>query len=171
MDEWTPVVVLPNLDIRGTIECQYAAIVPPTDSRAEKLRTDHPKLTTFLSKFSGQFGEQIWPSLLLLRRDAPKSYYTAEAVTAFRDIISLSVVLYARALRLRLDKAHALAFTNIFQFYPWILDKQYENVISVNLAHISTHLLEVFHGQSFPEQSQTSIMERDIDFPLAKKSF
>jgi addiction module HigA family antidote len=169
MDEWTPVVALPNLDMRGTIECQYAALVPPTDSRAAKLRTVHPKLTTFLSKFSEQFGQQIWPSLLLLRADAPRAYYTAEAVTAFRDIISLSVVPYARALRLRFDRAHALAFTNIFQFYPWMLDKQYEEMISVNPAQMSFHLLEEFNGQSFPEQSQTSIMERNIDVPLAEE--
>ena len=168
MDEWTPVLVLPNLDMRGTVECKYASIVPPTDSRAEKLRTDHPKLTTFLSKFSGQFGKQIWPSLLLLRTAAPGSYYTAEAVAAFRDIISLSVVPYARAVRLRFDRAHALAFTNIFQFYPWMLDKQYMEMLSVNPAQMSIHLLEEFNGQSFPEQSPTSIMERDIDFPLAE---
>ena len=55
--------------------------------RVEKLRAAHPKLTTFLSKFSGQFREQVWPSLLLLRTDAPPSYYTAEAVSAFRDIL------------------------------------------------------------------------------------
>jgi hypothetical protein len=78
MDEWTPVLALPNLDMRGTLECPYAAIVGPADSRVEKLRATHPKLTTFLSKFSGQFREHVWPSLLLLRTDAPASYYTAE---------------------------------------------------------------------------------------------
>jgi len=31
------------------------------------------------------------------------------------------------------------------------------------------HLLQEFEGQSFPEQSQASIMERDIDFPLARE--
>lgn len=169
MDEWTPVVVLPNLDMRGTIECQYAAIVPPTDCRVEKLRADHPKLTTFLSKFSGQFGQQVWPSLLLLHADAPKSYYTAEAVTAFRDIISLSVVPYARALRLCFDRSRGLVFTTAFQFYPWMLDKNFEEVVLTNPAQLHVHLLQAFNGQSFPEQSQVTIMERDIDLPLARE--
>jgi hypothetical protein len=111
MDEWTPVLALPNLDMRGTLECPYAAIVASTDPRVEKLRGAHPRLTTFLSKFSGQFREQVWPSLLLLRTDAPPSYYTAEAVSAFRDILSLSVVPYARTTRLRFDRANGLAFT------------------------------------------------------------
>jgi hypothetical protein len=59
MDEWTPVLALPNLDMRGTMECPYAAIVAPSDPRVEKLREAHPKLTTFLSKFWGQFREQV----------------------------------------------------------------------------------------------------------------
>jgi hypothetical protein len=112
MDEWTPIVALPNLDMRGAIECPYAAIVSPTDGRVQKLRKDHPKLTKFLSKFSGQLREQVWPSLLLLRADAPKSFYTAEAVTAFRDIISIAFVPYARASRLRLNRANGLVYSN-----------------------------------------------------------
>jgi hypothetical protein len=50
-----------------------------------------------------------------------------------------------------------------------MLDKQYMEMLSVNPAQMSIHLLEEFNGQSFPEQSPTSIMERDIDFPLAEK--
>ena len=150
MDEWTPVLALPNLDMRGTLECPYAAIVAPTDARVEKLRAAHPKLTTFLSKFSSQFREQVWPSLLLLRADAPPSYYTAEAVSAFRDILSLSVVPYARTTRLRFDRANGLAFTNTFQFYPWMLDKQFEDMILINPAQIHAHLLEEFKGQVLP---------------------
>src|ERR1700692_2209206 len=53
MGEWVPVLALPNLDMRGAIECDYAAIMSPADHRVEHLRKDHPTLTTFLSKFSG----------------------------------------------------------------------------------------------------------------------
>jgi hypothetical protein len=169
MVDWIPMLALPNLDMRGAIECEYAAIVSPSDHRVERLRKHHPNLTTFLSKFSGQFGEQVWPSLLLLRSNAPNSYYTAEAVTGFRDILSLVVVPYARASRLRLNKSHPLAFTNTFQFYPWMLDKQFKEMILVNPANLHIHLLSEFHGQSFPEQGCASIFERDIDLPLANE--
>jgi hypothetical protein len=50
-----------------------------------------------------------------------------------------------------------------------MLNKQYEGMLSINPAQRSSHLLEEFNGQSFPEQSPTSIMERDIDLPLAEK--
>ena len=169
MDEWTPVLALPNLDMRGTLECDYAAIVAPTDPRIEKLRVAHPKLTTFLSKFSGQFRERVWPSLLLLHADAPRSYYTAEAVSALRDVLSLSVVPYARTTRLRFDRANGLAFTNIFQFYPWMLNKQFEGMVLINPAQVHSHLLKEFKGQSFPEQPQASIMWNNIDVPLARE--
>jgi hypothetical protein len=169
MDEWKPMLALPNLDMKGTIECPSAVIASPTDHRVEKLRSDHPKLTTFLSKFSGQFGQSVWPSLLLLRIDALSSYYTAEAVAAFRDIISLSVVPYARESRLRFQRPNDLAFTNIFQFYPWMLDNKFEEILLVNPAQLHYHLLDEFQGQSFPEQSQSSIMAGDIDIPLAKE--
>ena len=169
MDEWMPVLALPNLDMRGTLECPYAAIVPPNDSRVMKLRDAHPRLTTFLSTFSGQFREYVWPSLLLLRADAPPSHYTAEAVATFRDILSLSVVPYARTIRLRYNRASGLAFTNIFQFYPWMLDKHFEYMHLVNPAQRHTHLLEEFKGQSFPELPQASIMWSDIDVPIARE--
>jgi len=169
MDEWTPILALPNLDMQGTIECPYAAIVSPSDDRILKLRNDHPKLITFLSKFSDQYGTKIWPSLLILRTDAPRSYYTPEAVTAFRDIISLSVVPYARTRRLRFNRPSGLAFTNTFQFYPWMLDKQYDDMLLINPAHGHVHVVEEFEGQSFPEQPQASIMAGDIDVPLAKE--
>ena len=118
MDEWTPVLALPNLDIRGAIECAYAAIVAATDPRVDKLRQAHPTLMTFLSKFSSQFGDQIWPSLLLLRTDAPQSYYTAEAVAAFRDVLSLSVVPYARPLDCALAAPTIMPLLTSFSFIP-----------------------------------------------------
>jgi hypothetical protein len=97
--------------------------------------------------------------VLLLRADSPESYYKPEAVAAFRDIASLSVVPYARTERLRFDRANSLAFTNTFQFYPWTLDKRFEELLLINDAQMAIHLLEVFEGQSFPEQTQASVME------------
>ena len=165
MDEWVPILVLPNADMRFAFDCPHAAIVPPQEDRVLKLRNDHPKLTSFLSRFRDQFGDQVWPALLLVRADAPKSYYTAEAITAFRDILSLSVVLYTRATRF--SAASGLAYTNTFQFYPWMLDNRFEDMLLQNPAMVHAHLLSLFGGQSFPEQGCASIMDVDVDRPLA----
>jgi hypothetical protein len=168
MDEWTPILILPNLEIRGAIDCEFAAIVSPGDPRVKQIRKDHPTLTTFLGKFSGQFKERRWPSLLILRADAPDTCRTAEAVTAFRDLASLSVIPLARAQRLRFDRGEPFVYSTAFQFYPWMLDNRYEYLIMTNPASLSVHLLSEFKGQSFPEQSQASLMEGGIDIPLAK---
>jgi hypothetical protein len=67
------------------------------------------------------------------------------------------------------NRVNGLAFTNTFQFYPWMLDKQFEEMILINPAQIHAHLLDEFKGQSFPEQPQASIMWNDIDVPLARE--
>ena len=166
MDEWLPKLVLPNVDMHGAVECPHAAIVSPGDHRILKLQSDHPRLAVFLSKFSDQFGEDAPPSVLLIHSDAPPSYCTAEAVTAFRDILSLSVVPYARATRF--PTASGLTYTNTFQFYPWMIDNRYEDMILTNPAMMHAHVLSAFRGQPFPEQGRASIMEGDIDLPLAR---
>jgi hypothetical protein len=158
VDEWQPVVALPNLDVRGVIECQYAAIVGPSDDRVLKLREAHPELTTFIDKFVNQFRERVFPALLLLRADAPGSYQTAEAICAFRDVFALSVVPYARASRIRFGRASYLAFTNTFQFYPWMLTANYQGIAAQTPSYRDVNLLSDFEGQSFPEQPQTTIM-------------
>jgi hypothetical protein len=168
-DEWAPVVALPNLDVRGVIECQHAAIVASSDDRVLKLCDAHPELTTFISKFVSQFREQVFPALLLLRSDAPASYRTAEAVCAFRDVFALSVVPYARASRIRFRRSEHLAFTNIFQFHPWMLTANYQAIAAHTPGYRDVNLLSGFEGQSFPEQPQTTIMGRDIDLPLARR--
>jgi hypothetical protein len=168
MDEWVPALVLPNVDMRGAVECKFAAIAAPTDVRVERLRADHPNLTKFLSKFSNQFGNQVWPAILLLRAGASISYYTAEAVTAFRDILSLSVIPYARAYRLQFDRPNDRIFTDMFKFYPWMIDNMFEHVVLINTAQRHFQDLNVFCGQSYAEQPQSSLMEYEIDAPLAK---
>jgi hypothetical protein len=168
VDKWTPMLVLPNLDLRSVIECEYAAIASPQDFRVQELCNAHPSLKEFLGKFSGQFQSKCWPSLLMVRGDAPDSCRTAEAVTAFRDLVALATVPLARAQRLRFDRAQPFAYSTAFQFYPWTLDNQYENVIMTNPSSLSKHVLSRFKGQSFPEQSQTSLTDRDLDMPLLK---
>jgi hypothetical protein len=54
-------------------------------------------------------------------------------------------------------------------FVHGCLKKNYEDMILVNPANLSIHLLSEFNGQSFPEQGCVSIAERDIDLPLAKE--
>jgi len=166
MDDWKPIALLPNADMRFALEGDFAAIVPPSDARIEKLRTDHPKFAELLGKFRSQFGQQVWPAVLLLKADAPDSYRTAEAITAFRDILAAAVVPFARSIRLTTDQPSPLLFSIPFQLYPWMLDNQYEHMMLTNPAELHVHLVEEFQGQTFPEQSHVSIQDHNVDKPL-----
>lgn len=168
-DEWIPIVALPNLDMRGKVECEYAAIVRPDDPRVEKLRADHPRLTDFLTRFRSQFGAEIFPSLILLSANAPGSCRTAEAVTGLRDMLSMSVVPRARARRLHANQPNGLVYSTAFQFYPWMLDNKYEEMLLHNSAEIHLHLLSEFRGQPFPEQGQLAVWDINVDMPLAQE--
>src|SRR4051794_31813769 len=125
MDEWFPVLALPNLNIREPIENDFVAIVDVKDPRMSKLRKEHAVVTTFVKKFRDQFGQRIDPAVLLVRYDAPNGCKTAEAVNGFRDLLSVSVIPYARARRLCRNRPDRLAFNTAFQFYPWMVSPAY----------------------------------------------
>ena len=127
----------------------------------------YPSHMAFLSKFRDQFGEQVWPSLLLLHVGAPPTCYTAEAVTSFRDIISLSVVPYARSSRLRFDKASNLAYTNIFQFYPWMLFDKTSNLAYTNTFQFYPWMLDKRYEDMCPRVKPAILapfLSNDADF-------
>ena len=168
MDEWKPILVLPNLDMQGVVQCEHAAIVCVTEARIEKLRKDHSRFHNFLNRFKGQFKQQVWPSVLILKTDAPRSYYTAEAVSAFRDLLALSVIPYARTTPLRFNRGSGWSFSNAFSFYPWMIDNDYKEITLINPAQVHGHMLKEFAGQSFAEQWPASLMAGDIDVPLCK---
>ena len=169
VDRWSPIARFAEPRYAGY---RSSASLQPLyhleNSRVEQLAKNHPTLATFLDKFSGQLEKNYRPSLLMLRSDAPETCRTAEALIAFRDLASLSAVPLARARRLLYDRGEAFAYSTAFQFYPWMLDRHYQYLIMANPASMNIHLLSQFNGQSFPEQSQASLSEGDIDFPLAE---
>jgi hypothetical protein len=57
MDEWIPLLVLPNLQIQGTFEClNIMALVPFTDPRIEALIKAHPYLKNSCLNFGTHSG-------------------------------------------------------------------------------------------------------------------
>jgi hypothetical protein len=167
--KWVPLVALPNLRMEGNVECNYAAIVGPADARIDSLRKEIPRFDLFFSKFHDQFQNQIYSSFLIIKDDAIGKCNTAEAVSAFRDIYVSSTVPFARTSILRFEKSAQFAFSAAFQFYPWMIDRKYEDVLLSNSAELHVHSLDIFEGQSFPKRGQASLLLSDIDVPLAQK--
>ncbi len=166
VDEWTAGTVLPNVELEGAVEGGLAALVPCDDPRVRVLGKAHPNLQSFLRRFRDAFGKKVWPSVLIVRRDAPASVFTVEALASFRDAIALSVVPHNRARELMHPRGHRILFSNAFWFYPWMLDKFYEDLIASTPAILGVHDVSAFRGQSSPEIFRMTLATSDIDEPL-----
>jgi hypothetical protein len=167
MAEWTPFFLLPNLEAEGVVECDgIAALVPPYDERVTAICSAHPNFKELLSRFQNTFGQQIWPSVLIISSNAPNSYRTIDAIASFRDLISIAAITRARALVLKYESQHQLTYSETFSLYPWTLDRNYEYLMSHTPSGLSMHVVEQFRGQSSPEISTRSLQTNGLDRPL-----
>lgn len=166
MDDWIAATVLPNIDLDEPIEGGLIALVPRHDNRVDALCKAYPNLKTFLGNFTDAFGVKLHPALLIIRNDAPKSVFTIDALASFRDAIAISAIVHNRALELLYPSMPRVTFSNALWFYPWMLDKDYKNIIAHTPAMLALHEVKKFRGQSTPELSQTPLRTSDLDKTL-----
>ncbi len=81
------------------IESDYYALVSRNDGRTLEIRRAHSEFDTFITRFSDEFGNQVAPTILMVREDQPELIGNEQA-SDFRDAVPLSFVCKARALRL-----------------------------------------------------------------------
>ena len=165
--DWTPIFVLPNVELRDAVEHDIISLVPAHDQRVVCLKREQPMLRKFLGRFTNTFGEKFEPAVLLLRRDAPKSFLEIEALAGFRDLIAISVVAFDRARKLcqSLGGPRVL-FGDAFAMYPWMLDKHYEYVTGRTPDFVGLHEVQMFKGQSSASVYRKSLDASDVDRPL-----
>jgi hypothetical protein len=163
---WTPVFVLPNVPLLAAIECDIAALAPAHDPRVTALKRAQPMFRRFLGRFSDNFGEKFEPAVLLVRSDAPPTFFQIATLASFRDLVAISAVTYNRALELRQPRGHRVVFGEAFAIYPWMLDKHYEDVIGSTPAILGTHEVAKFKGQSSPTVFRTALHAGDVDQSL-----
>lgn len=166
LETWTPVTVLPNIDLQSAIDADEIALVPATDDRIAGLCAKYPKLASFLDRFGDAFGQDVLPAVMLVRTDAPETVFTVEALASFRDAVALSVITRTRALEILHPRGHRIRFSNAFWFYPWMLDKNYEHLIASTPSMLALHDVDEFRGQCSPETVPMRLMDMDIDSTL-----
>jgi hypothetical protein len=94
-DEWIQMFTLPNISIDEPVEIDGVAMVSVHDERAQTLARRHKRFSMYLNRFTSEFGQQISPSLILVRADKFDQYRPAEALAGFRDAIAISTIPYA----------------------------------------------------------------------------
>lgn len=166
---WIPVLTLPNVDVQCGAEGKYAAIVRYHDKRLATLRHQHPKFRRFLNGFRDAFGRIERPSVLILREDKYETYRNSEALCAFRDLLAISTIPYARAWVLKHGSRHSTSdpvYSNVFGFYPWMIDIHYDGMIANTPAQIASDETTKFSGRLSPEIGYYIVNQADE--PLLK---
>jgi hypothetical protein len=164
MVEWVPIWVMPNLRLREAIEARRAALVPFDDYRIAELVRKHRRFNSFMLRFTDAFGVPQRPAVLLARK---RSKITAEAMASFRDLVVLSVVPYNRAQLIVYGRGSPrILFSNSFWLYPWMLEKNYEWLITQSLASLGLNEIRRFKGQVTPEIFPIELNPVDIDKTL-----
>lgn len=166
MTQWSPVFVLPNLELAEAIEGEVAALAPAHDSRVRSLARAHRAFGRFIRRFSDVFGERLQPPVLIVRTDAPHSFFEVSALAGFRDLIAIAAITAGRAAALRHAGSHRVLFGNAFAFYPWMLDKTFEHLIATSPAILALHEVDRFRGQSSPELFRMMLVTGSVDAPL-----
>ncbi len=148
---WQPLVVLPNINVQHVVETRHAALVNLSHDRIRTLWKQYPALEYFLTGFKNAFGRQEFPSVLMMPDGAPETFRTSRAVSAFRDLIALSVIPWNRANAiLRRGPGWEPVFGDSFDFYPWMLGKDYRMMIAFTPAAFSMDDPKDFAGQNSP---------------------
>lgn len=163
---WNSMAVLPNVELREPIEARRAAFVPVTDPRVQEINDAYPLHRSFLGRFTDAFGVQLRPTVLLVRPNASRRFMTVDALASFRDVLSMSVIPRARARSIEREHLRGIHFSRAFDFYPWMIDKNYEYLIAITPAMMALHDVRKFNGQAAPEIDCKTMPISDLDQPM-----
>jgi len=166
MSEWLPMFALPNIETRQPIEVDGFALVSIHDERLQRMVKKHRRFGSYLKRFKNEFGEQIVPSILICRDDAPERYRGVDAIAGFRDAIAMSVIPQSWGRVLRLESNFGIKYSDYFAVYPWMIDKNYNYLITNTLDMLGLHQVSMLRAQSGPALSRSILGESPLDWPL-----
>lgn len=147
---WTAHGVLPNIDMRPKYFAgDHLGVVGVGDDRYRDAIRNGPNLHAFLSKFEGEHGQRLHPSLLV-RSDAYPGRPGSEAISSFMDIVVACVLLDSRVRAVTWRRNVGPFYTDAFEIYPWMIDSEGRRIVAQNAALWSVHDLDSFRGSSSP---------------------
>ena len=165
-DLWNPLAVLANVSVSEAIGAGCAAFVPPEDPRICAIDRKHPIHANFLKRFTDAFKNKVSPTILLLSPSTSPTYKTVNSVASIRDVLSVSVVPGERARQMCQGPGPGIYFSSAFDFYPWMLDQEYQNLICYTPAVRGDHFVEQFRGQRSPGITACDLRRDDLDTPI-----
>jgi hypothetical protein len=168
MSDWIPIFLMPNLRVGHEVVAEEMAIVPFDDPRVASYEKEFPDFRRFVRKFTDPFGAHIAPGVFLLHTKAPKTFRSIEAVSSFRDLLTLSVIPLQRARGIIHGHSHHIQYSDYFDFYPWTFNDQNKHLVCNTPGLVGLHEVRAFKGQSSPVLSAIDFKHMDVDAPLLK---
>ena len=166
MTPWISQAVLANVQLTDTIEADRAAFAPTDDPRVQTINAAYPIYATFLERFTDAFAQPIRPTVLLVRSSAPDGYRSVNAMASIRDILSASIIPRARARHIQHKVSNGIFFSRTFDFYPWMVDRDHEHLVTFTPAMGGLQEIHDFIGQAAPEVHRAHMSCDDLDRPL-----
>ncbi|MDE0157598.1 MAG: hypothetical protein OXS28_18600 [Gammaproteobacteria bacterium] len=166
---WTPICLLPNIDLDEPVESDFLALVPSSDSRVQEITKEEDKFHKFLECFTDPSGKIIHPALILQNKDFEGCKISSEFIAYFRDIIVASTVPYSisRIINGKNGKTYGqIACSNYFSIYSGMISNDYEWIIVSTPAFTGLHNVDEFKGQSSPESKPVKLLDSNFDQPL-----
>lgn len=157
---------LPNVEVRNPIEVDGFALASIYDERVRELAAAHPNFNEFLNQFTTEFGQPIVPSIFICREDAPVTYRGVDAIAGFRDAIAMSVIPQSWAKVLRYGSSMGIKYSDYFAVYPWMLDKNFEHLVTSTLNMLGFHQVTELRAQSAAALSREFFDQGPLDRPL-----
>jgi hypothetical protein len=165
--EWTPIWVLPNVTIDRAIEASHAALAPVTDPRLRAMVERKPALGKFLLRFKNEFGSQLWPTVGMIRQDAPQLVKTVAAFGAVRDAVLSAAVIAGYGLTMKFRAGRGILYSEAFDVYPWFPTPDMNgNLTTLTPALGGWHHVDACRPQSAPALGNTFLETSQIDEPL-----
>ena len=158
--------VLANVELSESMEAHPAAFVPASDSRVQEINAAHPIHANFLERFTDAFGRKCYPTVLLVRSSVPERFRSADAMASIRDILSTSVIPRARARHIWQKGNCGVFYSRSFEFYPWMIDRKYVNLVSGTPELVALDDIDEFAGQSSAGSYRATISCSALDRPM-----
>ena len=163
---WTPICVLPNIELDEPVESDLLALVPSSDLRVLEVRNENHKFHEFLECFTDPFGKIIHPALILQNKDFEECKISSEFIAYFRDIIVSSTVPHSISRLINGKPTQQVKYSSYFSICPWMISDDYECLMGSTSAFKSLQNIGEYKGQSSPELWPVKLFANDFDWPL-----
>jgi hypothetical protein len=127
---WSIVFVLPNIKVEKPIGNEWISIVPHDDARISETILTNPFTRALVENFEDQFERKVYPSLLIVKNNAPDHIRDIEAIVGFRNAFALSTIIMGHEHSLTSKFVAYPLYSDYFDIYPITISRDNDGFIT-----------------------------------------